>query len=265
MNVVKHTVPTLAQIHSENEDAFGQAQLKTLLNQVPPEKWVKKHPMSNVAYVPVEKVEYLLDKIFGRWRLEIKSVKPVFNSICAEIRLWYWNPLVTNYLIHDGRLVYDKEGQPVVIYGEWDYHDGTGAMPVQTDKGASAADLGAIKHDAVAKAAPAAVSYALKDAADHIGIIFGRNVSRKDTIPFDAPFKEDPAAKAAAEPAVVVTQPEAPAAAPVTVTVEVKETPPPPAPVVVVDTTPPVFDANFFSPDGIDVNQPDPNNQEIDF
>jgi hypothetical protein len=55
---------------------------------------------------------------------------------------------------------------------------------VQTDAGKSAADLGAIKASAVQMALPSAKSYAIKDAAEHFGAIFGRDLNRKDIIQF---------------------------------------------------------------------------------
>jgi hypothetical protein len=57
-------------------------------------------------------------------------------------------------------------------------------MNVQTDAGKSAADLGAIKASAVQMALPSAKSYAIKDAAEHFGAIFGRDLNRKDIIQF---------------------------------------------------------------------------------
>ena len=62
------------------------------------------------------------------------------------------------------------------------WQDGIGAAPIQTDKGAGATDWNAVKTDGVQKAAPAAESYAVKDAAEKFGKIFGRDVSRKGSM-----------------------------------------------------------------------------------
>ncbi len=135
--------------------------LRGVLNQKPPEQWVQKHPMnSSVSYLPIDKVEVLLDSLFQDWKIEIKSVNQLAQSICAIVRLHYRDP----------------------VTGEWTYHDGVGAVPLRTDKGKPASDLSAIKSDAVATGAPAAVSFAIKDAADHIGKIFGRDLNRKDAV-----------------------------------------------------------------------------------
>lgn len=135
--------------------------LREVLAQNPPKEWVKMHPYAkDVKYLPIDKVESTLDAIFQDWRVEIKQLFQLAQSICAVIRLHYRDP----------------------VTGEWTYHDGTGAVPLKTDKGASAADLSKIKSDAVATGAPAAVSFAIKDAADHLGNIFGRNLNRHETV-----------------------------------------------------------------------------------
>jgi hypothetical protein len=74
--------------------------------------------------------------------------------------------------------------------GEWSYHDGIGAAPVQTDAGKSAADLAAIKTRAVQIAFPIAKSGAIKDAAEHLGALFGRDLNRKDVVMFAGAYGE---------------------------------------------------------------------------
>jgi hypothetical protein len=69
------------------------------------------------------------------------------------------------------------------ITGEWDWQDGVGAAPIQTRKGAGN-DASQVLHDAIVKAAPAAKSYAIKDAAECLGRIFGKDLNRKDFIAY---------------------------------------------------------------------------------
>lgn len=153
----------LIQIIDENRlvEVSNKDKLREVLNKQPAPAWVKKHPLNDkVDYLPIDKVETMLDAIFQEWRVEIKQVFQLAQSICAIVRLHYLNPAT----------------------GQWTYHDGTGAVPLKTDKGFSAADLSHIKSDAVSTGAPAAVSFAIKDAADHIGKLFGRDLNRKDTV-----------------------------------------------------------------------------------
>lgn len=162
-------LPALADLHHDVQAAFKNDQLNLLLNQPPHASWLKKHPMTKTDYLPIDKVEFLLTRIFQEWRVEIKQVQQLFQSVVTTIRLHVRNPLT----------------------GEWFYQDGVGAAPIQTDAGKSAADLGAIKSSAVQIAAPSSVSYAIKDAADHLGNLFGRDLNRKDTIMFAGAYSNE--------------------------------------------------------------------------
>lgn len=163
----KRNLPTLQELHHDLDKAFKNDGLNMLLNQPVPVNWIKDHPFAkNVKYIPIEKIEFLLTRIFQEWRVEVIDYKQVFNSISCHVRLHYKNP----------------------ITGDWSYHDGVGAVGIQTDKGALASDLSAIKQDAVMKALPAAKSYAVKDAAENLGELFGKNLNRKDTIAFSPSY-----------------------------------------------------------------------------
>lgn len=138
-------------------------ELKELLNKQPSKEWVKNHPFVNgIKYLPIDKVETMLDMIFQEWKVEILSMGQLAQSICCTVRLHYLNP----------------------VTGQWSFHDGVGAVPLKTDKGASAADLSKIKSDAVQTGAPAAKSFAIKDAAEHLGKLFGRDLNRKDEVAY---------------------------------------------------------------------------------
>lgn len=149
-------------------------QLNVLLNQQPPVNWLKKHPTIKVKekdgnyrpylYLPIERIEYLLTRLFFKWRVDIKSVQLLGNSITVTVRLHYFN-IVTN---------------------EWDYQDGLGAAPLQTDSGAGATEFDKLKSGAVMMSAPAAESYAIKDAAEKLGAIFGKNLNRPDQVNYDS-------------------------------------------------------------------------------
>ena len=162
-------LPTFQELLVENEDSLKQNALTVLLNQDPPAKWLVQHPMiRDYRYIPIEKIEYLLTRIFGNWTVEIRSTQIVANSVVVTVRLHVNNP----------------------ISGELMWQDGIGAAPIQTDKGAGATDWNAVKTDGVQKAAPAAESYAVKDAAEKFGKIFGRDVSRKTTMDYNSLLKK---------------------------------------------------------------------------
>lgn len=157
-------LPTLKELIDESAIKADQNDLNVLLNQPPPDSWIKKHPLaSGVKYIPIERIEYLLTRLFIRWHVEVKNIQTIANSIVVVIRLHYQDRLSDQML----------------------WQDGIGAAPIQTDKGAGAMDWNATKNDAVMKAAPAAESYAIKDAAEKIGKIFGKDINRKDTMIYD--------------------------------------------------------------------------------
>jgi len=154
----------LTKLESNPELAQKLEVQKSVLNSKPRPEWVKQHPFArNVSYIPIGQIENLLDIIFQKWKVEVKGVQQLFNSVSVEVRLHYFNPVTS----------------------EWDFHDGVGAVGIQTNKGAAASDLTAVKQDAVMKALPAAKSYAIKDACEHLGDLFGRNLNRVDNPTFN--------------------------------------------------------------------------------
>ena len=152
------------------EEIKDSARLKFILNSGVNTKWLKTHPTAkNVKYLPIDKIEILLDMIFQEWRIELLSISQLAQSVCVTVRVHYKNP----------------------ITGEWSFHDGVGASPLQTNAGKSAADLANIKNNAVQLAAPAAKSYAIKDAVEHLGKAFGRDVNRSDTVGYEFLYKDE--------------------------------------------------------------------------
>ena len=159
----------LTDIIKQNELAkFNRAdEFLEFVNQDPPEIFVEEHPMvKGVKYIAIGNTELTLDKIFQYWSVEVLKTEVMFNAIAVTVRVKYKHP----------------------ISGEWQSQDGLGAVGVQTDKGETAANLAAIKQDAVMKALPAAKSFAIKDAVDHIGKIFGRDINRKNTFDFSPSY-----------------------------------------------------------------------------
>jgi len=161
---MNHKLPTIQELRTDLAIKADQNDLNVILNTEPLKEWVKQHPFAkNVKYLPIERIEYLLTRIFLKWFVEIRSTQIAANSIVVTVRLFYQDVLTKEML----------------------WQDGIGAAPLQTDKGAGAVDFNAIKSDAVMKAAPAAESYAIKDAAEKIGKIFGKDLNRADKIMYD--------------------------------------------------------------------------------
>lgn len=163
-------LPTLAELHVSPQDAYRNDAFNTLLNQPPHASWLKKHPIAGTQYLPIDKVEFLLRRIFQQFRIEVIGYSQIIQSVCCHVRLHYLNP----------------------VTGQWSYHDGVGASAIQTNSGALPTDLTAIKSNGVQLALPIAKSQAIKDAADHLGSLFGGNLNRKDTVEFQGAFTREP-------------------------------------------------------------------------
>lgn len=173
----KIQLPTLSELVADTEMSLKQNNFMVLLNQPPPDAWLRQHPMAKTkndkgqdvpaSYLPINRVEYLLSRLFVRWWVEILSTSVMANSVSVTVRVHVINP--------------------VTMQEEW--NDGVGACMIQTEKGAGAMDWNAAKSAGVMMALPAAKSYAVKDAAESWGKLFGKDLNRRDVIVYDTLLK----------------------------------------------------------------------------
>lgn len=164
----KKDAVVLADIYNESTiiEFAAREQLQSILNAAPFEKWVKDHPfVKGHRYLPIDKVEYLLKKLFKRYRIEVLKTASIFNAIEVTVRVHYIDPITK----------------------EWDFQDGVGAQELQTtkDSGVLKPDFSNVNKGAVTMALPIAKTLAVKDACDHIGVIFGANLNRRDTLSYE--------------------------------------------------------------------------------
>lgn len=155
-------LPTLSDLIKENELTAQDRDLMVLLNQEPPKSWIKQHPTTKGSYLPIERVEYLLSRIFTKWWVEVRAVQSIANSVVVTVRLYVVDPITNSE----------------------QFQDGVGAAPIQTDKGAGAMDWNKAKSAGVTMAAPSAETYAIKDAAEKFGRLFGKDLNRKEEIDY---------------------------------------------------------------------------------
>lgn len=166
--IEKRKLPALSELYGDVELASKFNDLNKLLNNAPKPEWVQINKFANNSkYLSIAVVEYLLTSIYIKWRLEVKETTVIANSVVVTVRLHVLNP-ITN---------------------DWDWQDGIGASPIQTAKGAAATDFSQVNTSAVQMAAPAAESYALKDAAEKFGKIFGKDLNRRDEMNYQ-PMQE---------------------------------------------------------------------------
>lgn len=163
--IVKKELPSISDLYdvSNIELAFKKDQFNLLMNQPPDPKWILENKFAgNSKYIPIGIIETLLQRVFKEFRVEVLREGTMFNAVYVAVRLHYLHP-ITN---------------------EWGYNDGLGSCQIQTKQGASPADLQSINNNAVMMALPMAKSYAIKDASDHFGKLFGRDLNRKDVMGF---------------------------------------------------------------------------------
>jgi len=142
-------LPTIQELHEENAlVSYKNDQLNLLLNQEPKKEWIKEHPfVKGHKYIPIDKVEFMLRKIFKKYSIEITGQGTSFNGVWVTVRVHYFHPTEATMM----------------------YHDGIGAVQLQTAKGTSPADLANINNGALSMAYPIAKTLAIKDACDHFG------------------------------------------------------------------------------------------------
>lgn len=132
-------------------------ELLEILDNNPPSNWVKQHPnITNYKYLPIDKVEFLLKKIFKfNYKIEVLSTKELFNATSVTVRIHF---------------------QEIENPKNWYYHDGTGADAPEKD------EKGNYKDYSVAASLPLAKTNAIKDACDHFGRLFGSDLNRSDIL-----------------------------------------------------------------------------------
>ena len=163
-------LPTLQDLVSNIDLYEKQDKFNFLVNQEPPKSWIAKHPYIKVKndkgqsvpyeYLPIDKTEYLLRKIFKKYRIEILREGTSFNGVYVCVRVHYKD----------------------VVTDDWEFHDGIGAIHLQVKSGSSAADLSNINNGALSMAYPLAKTLAIKDACDMFGKLFGSDLNRRDTL-----------------------------------------------------------------------------------
>ena len=114
-------------------------------------------------YIPIGHIENQLDEVYsGLWQTSGK-VEVMMNSIVATVTLKVFHPVVK----------------------VWINRIGVGAIRLQLNAGSAAMDASNMKGDAFEKGVGIAKSVAIRNAAASLGVVFGRNLNRKDLDTFE--------------------------------------------------------------------------------
>jgi len=131
--------------------------LDEILNSEPKKEWLQEHPqVKGFMYLPIEKVEFLLTRLFKDVKVEIRSVISSDNRAVVTVRIHF-----------------TKGGKEMFL-------DGIGAAQINSKQTAE-------------MAFPLAKSLAVKDAGDWNGKIFGKDLNRLSvsTVTKQAEFTEE--------------------------------------------------------------------------
>lgn len=132
---------TLEQLYNGVGFIEGIENLDEILNSEPKKEWLKEHPqVKGFMYLPIERVEFLLNRLFDNIKIEIRSVISAENRAVVTVR---------------------------VNYGNGMFHDGVGAAQISKTQPAE-------------MAFPLAKSLAIKDSCDFFGKIFGKDLNRAE-------------------------------------------------------------------------------------
>lgn len=133
-----------------------------LVNSAPRGSWVKTNKYSqNAKYLPIRIVEELLNEVFPFWQAEQKGEPTILgNSIIISVQLKVYHPLL----------------------GQWLSYPGVGAVPIEVAKGAHPTDFTKISPKALHKNVPAALSFAISNAAKKIGKLFGSHLNSNESM-----------------------------------------------------------------------------------
>ena len=148
----KKPLPILEDLYNDADiEVFRkQDDFLYLLNHQPKSEWVKVNKLAdNSLYIPIAIIETLLQKIFRFYKIEVLKTAPIFNSVEVTVRVHYKDP----------------------VTGDWLYHDGIGSVYIG-------------KSGDTTTALPMAKSLAIKDATDHLGRLFGRDLNRREVLPY---------------------------------------------------------------------------------
>jgi len=137
-------------------------EFNSLVMSPPRNTWVKTNKFSqNAKYLPIRIVEELLTGIFPFWQVEqVGTTQILGNSIIISVNLKVYHPLLN----------------------QWLNFAGIGAVPIEVEKGAHPTDWTKLNSKAMHKNVPAAMSFAISNAAKKIGKIFGSHLNSTETI-----------------------------------------------------------------------------------
>ena len=157
-NLTKNNLDIIPLDEKGNPKYTDMIGYKKIINHTPKAKWVAVNKFSqNAKYIPIGIIEELLREVYPFWEC-VQNGQPQIlgNSIVISVQLRVFHPLLNNWLTYPG----------------------VGAVPIEVEKGAHPTDFTKINSKALHKNVPAALSFAINNAAKKIGKLFGSHLNR---------------------------------------------------------------------------------------
>jgi hypothetical protein len=148
---------TLEELYKKEGFIKDIENLDEILNSEPKKEWLREHPqVRGFMYLPIEKVEFLLTRLFKDVKVEIRSVISSDNRAVVTVRIHF-----------------TKGGKETFL-------DGVGAAQIN-------------KIQSAEMAFPLAKSLAFKDSVKFLGKIFGKDLNRVEvsTVTKQSQFTEE--------------------------------------------------------------------------
>ena len=164
--------------------------IKSVLNRAVPENDVRQNKMANNAnYIPISFIETKLDEVyFGLWSAKNFQTKVVANEIMGSLELevfhpiakiWLTRPGVAAVVIQQNTWLLDDYGNPVL---DSDKRKIKAPKPKPSDVDAKILNT-------LVKDAPHLKAECVKNAAKSLGVMFGRDLNRKDADFYESDIK----------------------------------------------------------------------------
>lgn len=178
---------SVKQLHLANQplDNF----VKQVLNRPVPERDVRVNKMANNAnYIPISFVETKLDEVFfGLWSTDNFQTKVVANEIMGSIDLKVFHPIANTWLTRVG------VASVVIQQDSWKRdEDGNFILNSKNEKikaRPKPSDVDAKIANTLVKDAPHLKAECIKNAAKSLGVMFGRDLNRKDADFYESDIK----------------------------------------------------------------------------
>jgi hypothetical protein len=174
LSTLDHTngVKTFQQEAFQVIEAFTK-----LLNESPKESELQPTPDKKAKILPISFIESRLDEIYLRqWGTRNVHIQTIANEVLVHLELWVIDPQTNREITRAGFAAIQIMVDAVPERLKW--RDGESEQE-KRDRNAWSLDMQNKKPNALYLAFPKAKSLALKNAAQSLGITFGRNLNRK--------------------------------------------------------------------------------------